>query len=61
MEEYIANGATLGWLIDPIERKVYVYRPDTEIEVLDNPAVISGDPVLPGFVLTLAKIWDADF
>ncbi|MGH9833829.1 MAG: Uma2 family endonuclease, partial [Blastocatellia bacterium] len=37
MEEYIANGARLGWLIDPIERKVYVYRPDAEVEVLDDP------------------------
>ena len=61
MDEYLANGAKLGWLIDPLERKVYVYRPDTEIEVLDNPAVISGDPVLPGFTLKLEKVWETDF
>jgi Uma2 family endonuclease len=61
MEEYIANGAKLGWLIDPIERKVYVYRPDREVEVLDNPATLDGDPVLPGFTLDLRKIWEPDF
>ncbi len=61
MEEYLANGAKLGWLIDPIERKVYIYQPDVEIEVLDSPAAISGDPVLPGFILKLEKIWETDF
>jgi Uma2 family endonuclease len=61
MEEYIANGARLGWLIDPIERQVYVYRPDAEVEVLDDPATLSGDPVLPGFSLDLKKIWEPDF
>ncbi len=61
MEEYIANGVKLGWLIDPIERKVYVYRPDSEIEILDAPATVSGEPVLPGFTLDLAKIWEPGF
>jgi Uma2 family endonuclease len=53
MEEYIENGAQLGWLIDPIQKKVYVYRPNAEVEELDNPASISGDPLLKGFVLDL--------
>lgn len=61
MEEYIANGARLGWLIDPLERKVYVYRPDAEVEVLDDPATLSGDLVLPGFTPDLTKIWEPDF
>ena len=61
MEEYIANGAKLGWLIDPIERKVYIYRPDSEIEVLETPTALSGDPVLSGFTLDLRKIWEPDF
>lgn len=61
MEEYIANGAKLGWLIDPIERKVYVYRPNATVEVLDDPAALSGDPVLPRFKLDLTKIWAPDF
>src|SRR5262245_28087326 len=53
MGEYIENGAQLGWLIDPIQKKVYVYRPGADIEELDNPASISGDPLLEGFVLDL--------
>ena len=58
MEEYIANGAQLGWLIDPFERKVYVYRPQAPVEELDNPQTISGEPLLRGFVLNLQEIWD---
>ena len=57
MQEYIANGASLGWLIDRKNRKVYIYRPNQEPEILDNPETVSGDPVLPGFVLRMAKIW----
>jgi len=57
LEEYIANGAQLGWLIDPLQRKVYVYRPGVEMVVLEDPKEISGDPDLPGFVLELAEVW----
>lgn len=57
MDEYIANGALLGWLIDPLQKKVYVYRPDAEVEYLENPASINGDPTLPGFKLDLQSIW----
>ncbi|MCG5059411.1 MAG: Uma2 family endonuclease [Limnoraphis sp. WC205] len=57
MLEYIENGAILGWLIDPIHKQVYIYRPQTEIECLENPATVSGDPVLSGFVLDLNKIF----
>jgi Uma2 family endonuclease len=57
MREYIANGAQLGWLIDPGERKVYVYRPVAEVAVLENPATISGEPLLPDFVLELGRLW----
>ena len=56
MQEYIANGASLGWLIDRKNRKVYIYRPNQEPEILDNPETVSG-AVLPGFVLQMAKIW----
>jgi len=58
MKEYIENGASLGWLIDPIERKVYVYRPEKEVKVLENPAEISGEPLLKGFTLNLKEIWE---
>ncbi len=57
MEEYIDNGARLGWLIDPLERKVYVYRPDAIVERLDDPQAVSGDPVLPGFTMDLGRLW----
>jgi Uma2 family endonuclease len=57
MEEYIANGAQLGWLIDPLEKKVYVYRPGVEVEVFDQPEFVSGEPLLAGFILPVAKLW----
>jgi len=57
MQEYIDNGALLGWLIDPLQKKVWIYRPDVAPECLDDPASVSGDPLLPGFVLPLDKIW----
>jgi len=56
MAEYIANGAQLGWLIDPYEACVYIYRPGNPVECLENPTEISGDPVLPGFVFNVAEI-----
>jgi Uma2 family endonuclease len=60
MEEYRENGASLGWLIDPLQRKVYVYRPGQRVECLNRPKRLSGDPELPGFVLELARIWKPD-
>ncbi|MFP5269344.1 Uma2 family endonuclease [Coleofasciculus sp.] len=57
MQEYIDNGALLGWLIDCKKQQVYIYRPGVAVECLDNPATVSGDPVLPVFVLDLSKIW----
>ncbi|MCJ8282176.1 MAG: Uma2 family endonuclease [Rivularia sp. ALOHA_DT_140] len=58
MKEYIDNGSRLGWLIDPQNRKVEIYRPDKTIEVLENPAKLSGEDVLPGFVLNLRRVWN---
>lgn len=55
MERYIANGALLAWLIDPYRRRVYVYRPGTDPEILDAPETIAGDPVLPGFVFDVRR------
>ena len=57
MKEYIENGAALGWLIDPLEKKVHVYRPDAETEVLDNPKQVGGEPLLKGFSLNVKKLW----
>ena len=63
MEEYIANGARLGWLIDSLygRRRVYVYRPGAEVEVMEGHESISGEPELPGFVLDLQFIWEQTF
>lgn len=58
MNEYIENGAQLGWLIDPTTRKVYVYHPNGAVEVLDHPQTVSGDPVLQGFTLDLTDIFN---
>ena len=60
MSEYFANGASLGWLIDPISRRVYVYEAGEEVVVLDNPETVSGDPLLPGFTLSLTELWSVD-
>ena len=58
MEEYIENGASLGWLIDAGKRKIYVYRPNVETEVLESPKQISGGELLKGFALKMKDIWD---
>jgi Uma2 family endonuclease len=58
MDEYIQNGAELGWLIDPLGKKVYVYRPHEHVECLDNPATVSGEPLLKGFVLDVRELWN---
>ena len=57
LAEYMANGARLGWLLDPENRTVYVYHPGQAVEQLSEPTSITGDPVLPGFVFQLSDIW----
>ena len=57
MREYVENGARLGWLIDPYEKRVHVYRADKTVEVFDNPKTVSGEDVLRGFELDLTEIW----
>ena len=58
MLEYQSEpGFQLGWLIDPQNRRVYIYRPNQEEEILENPESLSGEPVLPGFVLNMSEIW----
>ncbi len=56
MEEYIAQGVRLGWLIDPELGTVAIYRPGRPVERLERPATLSGEDVLPGFVLDLKGI-----
>ena len=57
MEEYIENGVRLGWLIDPSEQKVHIYRANGETEILDNPEKVSGEDILEGFELNVREIW----
>lgn len=61
MAEYRDNGARRGWLIDAAERRVHVYRPGGDLDVLDAPAFISADPELAGFTLDLARVWEPGF
>lgn len=57
MQEWIDNGAQLAWLIEPESKRVYVYRPNANIEILENTNSISGEPLLENFVLDLTQIW----
>jgi Uma2 family endonuclease len=57
MQEYIGNGARLGWLLDRKTKQVEVYRPGQAVEILQAPETLSGEDVLPGFILNLTLIW----
>lgn len=57
MDEYIENGVRLGWLVDPKNKQVHVYRPNVKTKILDNPRSVSGEDVLKGFELNSAEIW----
>jgi Uma2 family endonuclease len=57
MEEYRQTGVRLGWLIDPRERRVHIYRPGQAVAVLGDPTEVAGDPELPGFLLDLGPVW----
>ncbi len=57
MQEYIASGVRLGWLIDRPQRRVEIYRPDQPPELLENPESLEGGEVLPGFRLDLRIVW----
>ena len=60
MQEYIDNGARLGWLIDPLASpgRVYIYRPNADVEVIEGANSISAEPELSGFTLNLERIWN---
>jgi len=58
MQEYLENGICLGWLIDPKTKRVEIYRPACAVEVLQSPITLSGEDVLPGFVLNLQFVFD---
>lgn len=58
MQEYLENGLRLGWLINPQDRQVEIYRANQPKQILDNPEQIGGEDVLPGFVLPLSLLWE---
>ena len=57
MQEYLDNGVQLGWLLEPKTQKVEIYRRGQSVEILQSPKTLSGEDVLPGFVLDLEPIW----
>jgi len=57
MQEYITNGASLGWLINRSDRQVEVYRQNQEVEILEHPIAINGENILIGFILDLTEVW----
>ena len=57
MQEYIENGLRLGWLINPKDKQVEIYRSGKDVEILDSPTSLSGEDVLVGFSLDLEVIF----
>ena len=57
MQEYLDNGVKLGWLIEPSAKIVEIYRFGQQVEILNNPQTLSGEDVLPGFILDLTEIF----
>lgn len=58
MEEYLANGMQLGWLINPRTRQVHVYRIRQSVQIIASPPLVAGDPELPGLVVDLLVVWE---
>ncbi len=58
MVEWIEGGVRLGWLIDPFERKVWIYRANGDVDELDDPAELSGGDVCSGLVIDMSRVWD---
>jgi Uma2 family endonuclease len=59
MQEYIANGSLLGWLLDAEAKQVHVYQPDQAPKILNDPAFVSGEPILAKFSLDVPRVWRA--
>ena len=57
MQEYRRLGVRLGLLINPQQQEVEIYRPEQEVEILDSPEAIDCSEVMPGFVLSMSRIW----
>ncbi|WP_017303180.1 Uma2 family endonuclease [Spirulina subsalsa] len=55
MQEYVDSGLRLGWLVDPQNQRIEIYRQNQEIEIVSLPTSLSGEDVLPGFILELSR------
>ena len=60
MDEWMSNGVQLGWLIDPYEEIVWIYRADDSVEQLDRPEELSGENVCVGLSIDMTRVWEAD-
>ena len=60
MQLWLRNGVRLGWLVDPFDQRIWVYRPGAEAVMLERPAELSDDEVLPGLVVDLRRIWRSE-
>jgi Uma2 family endonuclease len=58
MREYLENGVKLGWLINPKRQQVEIYRPNQSPEILHSPPILSGEAILPNFILDLQRFWE---
>jgi Uma2 family endonuclease len=58
MQEYMDSGVKLGWLINRKTRRVEIYRLGQPVEILESPTHLSGEDILPGFVLNLQTVWN---
>lgn len=57
MQEYLEKSSLLGWLIDPQNQQVEIYRINQEVEIMSTPTTLSGEDILPGFVLELSQLF----
>ncbi len=57
MLEYLENGAKFGWLLHSKTKQVFIYRPNQDVEMLENPKAVAGEDILVGFELNLTEIW----
>jgi Uma2 family endonuclease len=58
MEMWIANGAEVAWLIDPIEKAITIYHPGAEPAVLTHPTSVQGTGPIAGFELVMSRVWE---
>lgn len=61
MQEYMENGASLGWLVNPQQKQVFVFQPEKAVVTLGNPEFLTADELLSGFKLDVQNLWNVGF